>query len=80
MSMELDSVPSSLCLPKAECPIKQNSFLVKVAQSLYINILLGGSGHDLRVLGSSPTSGSLLNGESASLSPQLVFSLSQSIE
>ena len=28
---------------------------------------LGGSGHDLRVLGLSPTSGSLLSGEPASL-------------
>ena len=28
-----------------------------------------GSGHDLRVMGSSPTSGSLLNAESALLLP-----------
>ena len=42
---------------------------------------LGGSGHDLRVLGSSPTSGSLLSEESAfpsssDVAPACVLSLS----
>ena len=54
----------------------------RVAQSVEWATLDFGSGHDLRVLGSSPTLGSMLSGEdSLSLSlcplPLLVFSLSQ---
>ena len=37
-----------------------------------------GSGHDLRVLGLSPMSGSLLSGEPASSSPPLLPNLSLS--